>query len=507
MDKEIILKTVGISKSFGSVKANKNINFFLKKGEILSILGENGAGKSTLMNILYGLHKPDEGEIFINDKKVEFNSSKDSIENGLGMVHQHFKLVENLSVTQNIILGQEPIKHFAIDYKKSTAKVKDLSKKYKLEINPNSLIKDLPIGIQQRVEILKVLYRNANILILDEPTAVLTPQEVMSFFKVVENLRDNGVSVIIITHKLKEIQYLSDRVYILRKGEITDVFNTSDVSAQQLASSMVGRNVVLTSEYKKATPLDFDILKINNIKVKNNQNLLAINNLSLNVKPGEIVGIAGVEGNGQSELAHAIMGLTNVFEGEIIHKDEDITSISVKKRIARGMGYVPDDRQKAGLIMPFPITENILVGNHYNPSYVSKGIIQKEFLINKSEALIKDFCIKSDNCLSQINELSGGNQQKVILAREFDRDPNFLLVSQPTRGLDVGAIEYIHSCLVEMKNKKVGILLISMELDEILSLADRILVMFDGQIIKEFTHEEATDKKIGYYMTGGAKND
>ncbi len=498
-----ILETVGISKSFGKVQANQNINFFLNKGEILSILGENGAGKSTLMNILYGLYTPDEGEIYLDGKKVEFKTSNDSIKHGLGMVHQHFKLVENLSVTQNIILGQEPTNKFGIDYAKAKKIVKNLSDTYQLEVNPDSIIQDLPVGIQQRVEIIKVLYRNAKVLILDEPTAVLTPQEVISFFDVVRRLKNSGVSVIIITHKLKEIMYLSNRVYILRRGKITDVFDTDKVNPEQLASSMVGREVVLTKKYIAGHPKESTVLELKEVSLSDDKHYELLKNLSLKVRPGEILGIAGVEGNGQYELAQVIMGLSKIKSGKIIHDGKDISDLTIRERIARGIGYVPNDRQKAGLIMPFSIEENILIGNHYDNQFVHKGIISKEHLKAKTDSLINDFKIKVENSLTPVKNLSGGNQQKVILSREFDREPNFLLVSQPTRGLDVGAIEYIHERLIQMRDRNVGMILISMELDEILTLSDRILVMFDGQIIKEFSHDEATEDEIGFYMTGG----
>ncbi|CAD7839454.1 ABC transporter ATP-binding protein [Olavius algarvensis spirochete endosymbiont] len=500
---QTVLETLGISKSFAKIKANQNINIKLYEGEIISILGENGAGKSTLMNILYGLYRPDEGRILLNGAEFEASSPREAITKGLGMVHQHFMLVETLSVTQNIILGEEPRSWFGINYRKAREDIINLSKRYHLKIDPDEIIANLTVGLQQRVEILKALYRKARILILDEPTSVLTPQEIEDFFSIVKNLRDQGTSVIIITHKLEEIRAISDRVYILRKGRITGEFITRDVSVVDLANHMVGRDVILQVNRTNHETLDEICFRIDDLKVMNNRGIPAVDGLSLYVKPGEIVGIAGVDGNGQEELSEAVIGTRRIQDGAIHLRDQSIKHWSIENRIENGIGYVPADRQKDGLILPFSIAENVLLGNQNARSMIRYGHINRSAIRNRATKLISRFSIVAGGPDLPANYLSGGNQQKLILAREFDREPDFLLVSQPTRGLDVGAIEYIHNQLITMRDRNVGILLISMELEEIFSLADRILVIFRGRILKEFEREEATMNDVGFYMTGG----
>ena len=500
----VVLETRNISKRFPRVLANNNINITLHEGEIISLLGENGAGKSTLMNVLYGLYKPTTGTILLNGEEVEFTSPRDAINRGLGMVHQHFMLVDPLTVTENIILGMEPGRGGFVDYAQARREVKDLSDRYKLEIDPDTLVEDLPVGLQQRVEILKALYRKARILILDEPTAVLTPGEVEDLFDVIRRLRDSGVSVIIITHKLEEVRAISDRVYILRRGEIAGQRNTRDCSKTDLANLMVGRDVVLTvtkDEHKAGESASFEI---KDLTVINERKIKVIDGLSLNVKPGEIVGIAGVDGNGQTELAQAIMGQMAQEAGEILFKGKPIQEMDTRKRRDLGISYVPTDRQKEGLILPFSIAENIILGSQDEKPF-SKGInLQKGPIHNYSKKLAENFDVRCSSIDEAVSNLSGGNQQKVILAREFARDPEFLLVSQPTRGLDVGAIEYVHNQILNMRGKNSAILLISLELEEIFSLADRILVLFEGRIVKEFNPAETNDKEVeGLYMTGG----
>jgi len=502
---KIVLETLGISKSFGNIQANQDVTIKLYEGEIISILGENGAGKSTLMNILYGLYQPDDGCILLNGKEFRASSPRDAITKGLGMVHQHFMLVETLSVTQNIILGEEPLGRLGINYRKAREDVVNLSERYHLEIDPDELIANLAVGLQQRVEILKALYRKARILILDEPTSVLTPQEIDNFFFVVKNLRERGVSVIIITHKLEEIRTISERVYILRKGRITGEFATQDVSTVELARHMVGREVLLQVDRPDHEALDEVCFRIDNLEVMNNRGISAVDGLSLYVRSGEIVGIAGVDGNGQEELSEGVIGTRRIQAGAIFLKSRSINRWSVEKRIENGIGYVPADRQRDGLILPFSITENILLGNQILRPMVRYGHINRPVARSKAVELINDFNIAASSPDMAVNHLSGGNQQKVILAREFDRKPHFLLVSQPTRGLDVGAIEYIHSQLIAMRNRNVGILLISMELEEIFGLADRILVIFKGRIVKEFNRDDATLKDVGFYISGGAQ--
>jgi simple sugar transport system ATP-binding protein len=502
-DGEVILETRNIVKQFPRVLANKDINIKLRRSEILSLLGENGAGKSTLMNILYGLYSPTSGEILLEGKEVQFHSPKDAIEMGLGMVHQHFMLLDPFTVTENIILGSEPGKMGTIDYRQAHKEVVELSNKYGLHIDPDAPVETLSVGVQQRVEILKALYRQAKILILDEPTAVLTPQEVDELFEVIDGLRKGGVSVIIITHKLEEVKAISDRVYILRGGEVVGERVTAETTTAELANLMVGRDVVLTVERKEKKAGETPVFQVENLRVLNSKNFPAVDGLSLAVRPGEIVGIAGVDGNGQSELAEAIMGLLPVDSGRILHMGDDITTLTTKQRIKRRISYVPSDRQRYGLILQMTIGENIMLGHHDQAPY-SKGIqLNYRYINSHAEELSKRFDIRTPDVQYEAGKLSGGNQQKVILAREFSRDPTFLLVSQPTRGLDVGAIEYIHSQVLEMRERNVAILLVSLELEEIFALSDRILVLYEGKIVKEFKPEETSDKEVGFFMTGG----
>ncbi len=501
----IVLEMQHISKQFPNVLANEDVSIQLKEGEIISLLGENGAGKSTLMNVLYGLYRPSAGKIILNDEEVEFSSPKDAIEKGLGMVHQHFMLVDNLSVTENIILGSEPGKAGIIDYKSARKEVAELSEKYHLEVEPDAIIESLSVGLQQRVEILKALYRKARILILDEPTAVLTPHEVDQLFLVIKKLRDSGVSMIIITHKLEEVKAISDRVYILRRGKCEGLRNTKDVTKEDLANLMVGREVVLTVHKEKKEVTGDSIFNLENVIVKNEKGINALDGLSLNVRPGEIVGIAGVDGNGQTELAEVLMGLCKLESGRIYYKGEDISELTTKQRRNKSISNVPADRHRFGLILPMTISENMVLGFHDEKPYVHGINLALDVIHNYSEKMVKDFDIRTPGVDIPAGNLSGGNQQKVILAREFSRNPDFLLVAQPTRGLDVGAIEYIHSQILKMRDRNVGILLISLELEEIFSLSDRILVLYEGKIVKEFVPEETTDKEVGFYMTGGKK--
>ncbi len=502
-DRPVCLEMRDIVKRFPRVLANNNINLKLHEGEILSLLGENGAGKSTLMNVLYGLYKPTSGQIFLNGEETHFSSPRDAISKGLGMVHQHFMLVETLTVTENIIIGTEPGKGGVIDYKTAREEVVALSKKYKLDVDPDAKIEFLSVGLQQRVEILKALYRKAKILILDEPTAVLTPQEVVELFEVVRKLVDTGVSIIIITHKLEEVKAISDRVYILRRGEITGQHNTMDVTKADLANLMVGRDVVLTVARRDKHISKEKIFSLENLTVMSDKDIPAIRDLTLNIGPGEIVGVAGVDGNGQSELAEAIRGLRPVESGKITFKGKDVTSTSTAGKIRERMGYVPADRHRYGLVLPMTISENIAMGYHLSPPNARGINLNLLHMESNSEKLVEEFDIRTPGVNVPASNLSGGNQQKVILAREFSKKPEFLLVAQPTRGLDVGAIEYIHSQILNMRDKNVAILLISLELEEIFALSDRILVLYEGNIVKELEPEETSDKEVGLYMTGG----
>ncbi len=501
----VVLETRHVSKQFPKVLANDDINMVLHEGEILSLLGENGAGKSTLMNVLYGLYKPTSGEILLGGEVVEFSSPKDAIDKGLGMVHQHFMLVDNLTVTENIILGSEPGKYDFIDYKTARREVAAISEKYHLHVDPDEIIENLSVGVQQRVEILKALYRKARILILDEPTAVLTPHEVEELFEVVGRLREDGVSIIIITHKLEEVEAISDRVYILKRGRIVGERKTKSVTKEELANLMVGREVVLTV-HKEAKEITGDpIIQLENVVVKNIKGINALNGISLDVRPGEIVGIAGVDGNGQAELEEVIKGLLKVESGRILFKGEDIAKLTTKERRNRKVANVPADRQKFGLVLPMTISENLILGFQDEKPFV-KGInLSLPTIREHAQQLVKEYDIRTPGVDVPAGNLSGGNQQKVILARELSSNPDFLLVAQPTRGLDVGAIEYIHSQILKMREKDVAILLISLELEEIFALSDRILVLYEGQIVKEFVPQDTTDKEVGFYMTGGKK--
>jgi general nucleoside transport system ATP-binding protein len=502
----VILETQHIVKQFPKVLANDDINIKLHEGEILCLLGENGAGKSTLMNVLYGLYQPTSGRIILDGQVVQFSSPRDAIERGLGMVHQHFMLLDPLTVTENIILGAEPGKGPMIDYRTARREVQELSDRHGLRIDPDAKIENLSVGLQQRVEILKALYRKARILILDEPTAVLTPQEVEEFFSVIRGLRDSGVSIIIITHKLEEVRAIAHRVYILRRGRIEGERSTEGVTTAELANLMVGRNVVLTVERTAHEVQPEPVFEIENLCVMGDRGVSAVQELSLTVRPGEVVGIAGVDGNGQSELAEAIMGLRPVQSGSMHHLGADVARISTRERIHRSISYVPADRHRYGLVLPFTVAENIALGYHDRSPNAYRGVLDYEGMNSNAEELIERFDIRTSGPGATALQLSGGNQQKVILARELSRKPTFLLVNQPTRGLDVGAIEYIHSEILAMRDKDVGILLISLELEEVFGLADRILVMYGGRIVRELITEETNEREVGLYMMGGKEH-
>ncbi len=499
----VILETKNIVKQFPKVRANDDINITLHEGEILCLLGENGAGKSTLMNVLYGLYKPTSGTIALDGEDIEFSSPRDAIDRGLGMVHQHFMLVDTLTVTENIILGSEPGTGPVIDYKTAREQVLELSRRYGLKIDPDARIMNLSVGLQQRVEILKALYRQAKILILDEPTAVLTPQEVEELFSVIRTLRDSGVSIIIITHKLEEVKAIANRVYILRRGKIEGEREIADVTKEELANLMVGRSVVLTVHRKPHEAKPEPVFSVNDLTVLDDRGVAAVDGFSIAVRPGEVVGIAGVDGNGQSELAEAIMGLRTATAGSIVHRGQDIGHLSTRERINQNMSHVPADRQRFGLVLPFSVAENIAIGYHDRRPNSRGLVLDYPGMEAQASELIDSYDIRTPGPLAPAAHLSGGNQQKVILAREFSRDPSFLLVNQPTRGLDVGAIEYIHSQILLMREKDVGVMLISLELEEIFALADRILVMFEGRIVKELAPDSTDEREVGYYMTGG----
>ncbi|NEZ47103.1 ABC transporter ATP-binding protein [Clostridium niameyense] len=504
MDKVVEMK--GITKVFPGTVANDNVNFELFKGETHVLLGENGAGKTTLMNVLYGLYQAEKGDIFIEGKKVNITSPNDAIKLGIGMVHQHFMLVNNFTVAENIILGIEPRKGLKLDINKAIKHVDEIAKKYGFSIDPKSVIEDISVGQQQKVEILKALYRGANILILDEPTAVLTPQEIDELGEIIENLKSQGKSVILITHKLKEVMKMSDRVTIIRRGKVTGTVKTSATNIDELAELMVGRKVDLNID-KKPQKLGKEILKVENIVAKDRRGVSVLKGVNLSIRAGEIVGIAGVDGNGQSEFIEVLTGLSRADGGSIKLKGEEILNKSSREIIDSGVGHIPEDRHKRGLILKYSLFENSILGIHHKKPF-SKGLIMNYAEIRKHcNRLINEFDVRTPNDEVLASALSGGNQQKLIAAREISKNPDLLIASQPTRGLDVGAIEYIHTRLVEERDNGKAVLLVSLELDEILSLSDRIAVMYDGKIVKIVDRKDATEQKLGVLMAGGSTSD
>ncbi len=490
-----------IVKRFPGVLANDHVDLFVKRGEIHAIVGENGAGKTTLMSQLYGLINPNSGKIYINGVETKIKNPNDAITAKIGMVHQHFMLVDRLSVVENVVLGMEPSRgpFFAID--KARDQIKKLSKRFGLYVEPNAIIEDLPVGSQQRVEIIKVLYRGAEILVLDEPTAVLTPQETEELFKILRTLKSQGKTIIFITHKLHEIMAVTDSVTVMRLGKVTGIVKTSETNPRELARMMVGRDVLLRVEKDKAK-VGTEIFKVEDLHVKENRGIEAVKGVNLSVRRGEIVGVAGVAGNGQTELVEAITGLRKVEEGHVIFKKTNITNISPKRRREMGMGHIPEDRLKHGLVTSFPLYYNFILGRHDSPQFCDGSFLKMPEIKRSSEELVKRFDVRPPSIDILGANLSGGNQQKVIIAREFSFNPDFMAVAQPTRGLDIGAIEFIHKTIISMRDKGVGILLVSMELEEIFSLSDRILVMYEGQIMGEVTPDATSTEEIGLMMAG-----
>ena len=503
------IEMIGITKIFPGIIANDNINLTVRENEVLALLGENGAGKSTLMSILFGSYDPDQGIIKIRGKEVKIKDPNAATALGIGMVHQHFKLIHNYTVAENIVLGIEPRNKFGlIDLAAAEKRVAELSEQYGLMVNPKAKIEDITVGMQQRVEILKTLYRNADIIIFDEPTAVLTPQEIDELMTIIRRLKAEGKTIIIITHKLKEIKAVGDRCTVLRRGKVIGTVKVSDVTERELAEMMVGRAVKFEIEKKPCVP-GRTVVSIQNISVKNSRGQIAIRDLSLDVHAGEIVGIAGVDGNGQSELIYALTGLSPVESGKIILNDADITHLSIKERIEAGIGHIPEDRQKHGLVSQFTIAENVCIKDYYSAPYTQKGCILNYGSMNQlGEKLIADFDIRAgEGAHTPAGSMSGGNQQKMIIARELNLSPDFLVIAQPTRGLDVGAIEYIRLRIIEERDKGRAILLISFELDEIMNLCDRIATISKGTIVGIFKEGEVTEREIGIMMAGSKKQD
>ncbi|KHD37546.1 ABC transporter ATP-binding protein [Clostridium acetobutylicum] len=500
MDKVIEMK--GITKVFPGTIANDDVNFELTRGETHVLLGENGAGKTTLMNILYGLYHPEKGQIIVNGKSVQFSGPNDAIKSGIGMVHQHFMLVNNFTVAENIVLGMEPKKGIRVDMGKAINNVKELSDKYGFAIEPKAIIEDISVGQQQKVEILKALYRGADVLILDEPTAVLTPQEIDELGDIIENLKKEGKSVILITHKLKEVMKMSDRVTIIRRGKVTGTVNTKDTSIDELAELMVGRKVNLTID-KKESKIGKEVLRVEELKVKDHRDILVVKGINLVVNSGEILGIAGVDGNGQSEFIEALTGLKKVESGNVILNGKNISGKSAKYITNSGVGHIPEDRHKRGLVLKYSLYENSILGMHHRKPFSRMFNINYKAVRKHCKKLIEEFDIRTPNDEVNAAALSGGNQQKLVVAREISRNPDLLIASQPTRGLDVGAIEYIHKRIVEERDKGKAVLLVSLELDEILALSDRIAVMYDGKIVDVLERKDADEKKLGILMAGG----
>lgn len=504
IDSKYAIQMRGITKMFGLFCALDNVNLDVKKGTIHALLGENGAGKSTLMNILYGFYNSDKGDIYLSGKKIDIKNPTIAIENGIGMVHQHFMLVENFTVTQNIILGNEITNKFGIiDEKKSKDKVIEIVNKYGLNVNPDSLIQDISVGMQQRVEILKALYRGAEILILDEPTAVLTPQEIQDLIGIMHSLIKDGKTIIIITHKLKEIKQSSDVCTIIRRGKYIDTVDVGSVSEQELATMMVGHKVNLNVE-KKEADIKETVFEINNLTVKDERNLDAVKNLSLKVHKGEILGIAGIDGNGQKELVDAITCLKKVESGTIKINGKEIQNTSPHNVIEHKISTIHEDRQQRGLVLEYSVADNMIIENYNKEPYCIKGILKRDVINKFSEKLIKDYDIRPEDCIDTPSKsLSGGNQQKVIIAREISNNPDLLIAVQPTRGLDIGAIEYVHKTLIRERDKGKAVLLISLDLDEIMSVSDTISVIYNGTIVKSFKQKTVDEETIGLLMAGG----
>ncbi len=499
---EYVIEMNNITKIFPGIVANDNITLQVKKGEIHALLGENGAGKSTLMNVLFGLYQPEQGEIKIKGKPVKITNPNIANDLGIGMVHQHFMLVHNFTVTENIILGSEPTKGGKINIDDAAKEIKKLSEQYGLAVDPYAKIEDISVGMQQRVEILKTLYRGAEILIFDEPTAVLTPQEIQELIAIMKRLVKEGKSIVLITHKLKEIMEVCDRCTIIRKGKGIGTVDIANTNENQLAALMVGREVNFKTEKSDAQPRH-DVLKIENLVVHDSRNLPAVKGLDLTVRAGEVVGIAGVDGNGQSELIEAITGLRKVESGSITLNGKDITGMKTRQITESGVGHIPEDCHKHGLVLDYSIGDNMVLQTYYKEPFSKKGILNFGEIYKKAKALIQEFDVRTPSEHTPARALSGGNQQKAIIAREVDRSPDLLIAAQPTRGLDVGAIEFIHRKLIEERDKGKAVLLVSLELEEILNVSDRIAVIYEGEIVGIVNAKETNEEELGLLMAGG----
>lgn len=503
---QYVIEMLHITKEFPGIKANDDVTLQLRKGEIHALLGENGAGKSTLMSVLFGLYQPEKGVIKKNGQEVKINNPNDANALGIGMVHQHFKLVECFTVLDNIILGVEDTRHGFLRKDAARKKVMDLSEKYGLRVDPDALVSDISVGMQQRVEILKMLYRDNDILIFDEPTAVLTPQEIEELMEIMRGFKEEGKSILFITHKLNEIMAVADRCTVLQKGRGIGTVEIAKTTKEELSRMMVGRDVDFAVE-KKPCELGRTILEVNNLMVpskvhKNN----AVKNVSFTVRAGEIVCVAGIEGNGQSELIYGLTGLEKVTGGSIRLNGKDITNATIRERSKDGMSHIPEDRHKHGLVLDYTLADNMVLQRYWQPQFQNHGFIKKGEVLSYAERLIEQYDVRSGQGPQTIaRSMSGGNQQKAIIAREVDKDPDLLVAVQPTRGLDVGAIEYIHKQIVAERDKGKAVLLVSLELDEVMNLSDRILVMYEGEIVGEFDPHKTTVEELGLYMAGAKK--
>jgi simple sugar transport system ATP-binding protein len=501
---EYVIEMLDIRKEFPGIVANDNITLQVKKGEIHALLGENGAGKSTLMNVLFGLYQPEKGQIRVNGQEVKITDPNVANDLGIGMVHQHFMLVQNFTVTENIILGNEPTRTGKINIKKAAQDIQELSNQYGLSVDPYAKIQDISVGMQQRVEILKTLYRGADILIFDEPTAALTPQEITELIQIMKKLIQEGKSIILITHKLKEIMSVCDRCTIIRKGVGVGTVNVQETNPDELAALMVGREVHFKTEKKTATPKEA-VLTIKELVVEDSRGVEAVSSLDLSVRAGEIVGIAGVDGNGQTELIEAITGLRKIKSGSITLKNQELSTLSTRKITESGIGHIPQDRHKHGLVLDYTIGENIGLQTYYQKPMSKSGILNYKVMYKKAKELIAEYDVRTPSEYTQARSLSGGNQQKAIIAREVDRSPELLIAAQPTRGLDVGAIEFIHKKLIEERDKGRAVLLVSLELDEVINLSDRIAVIYEGKIVDIVDPKETNEQELGLLMAGGTR--
>ncbi|MGM7681637.1 ABC transporter ATP-binding protein [Cytobacillus sp. Hm23] len=499
---EYVIEMLNIRKEFPGIVANDNITLQVKKGEIHALLGENGAGKSTLMNVLFGLYQPEKGDIKVKGEKVKITDPNVANRLGIGMVHQHFMLVQNFSVTENIILGSEPTKGGKINIQDAAKSISEISEKYGLAVDPHAKIEDISVGMQQRVEILKTLYRGAEILIFDEPTAALTPQEISELIQIMKTLIKEGKSIILITHKLKEIMEVSDRCTVIRKGKGIGTVNVAETNPDELAALMVGREVHFKVDKEEAKPTN-EVLTIDDLVVHDARNLPSVNGLNLAVKAGEILGIAGVDGNGQTELIEAITGLRKVKAGSIKLNNKEISTMPTRKITESGVGHIPQDRHKHGLVLDFSVGENIVLQTYYQQPYAKSGVLNYKNIYQKSSELIEEYDVRTPSEYTPARALSGGNQQKAIIAREVDRSPDLLIAAQPTRGLDVGAIEFIHSKLIEERDKGKAVLLVSLELDEVMNVSDRIAVIYEGEIVGIVDPKETNEQELGLLMAGG----